>query len=483
MGVAADICRKITALTPSQTQIIDNATIVLGLAADLAHAQVTLYVPARNENFLVLVAQVKPNTSYIEVKPNILGTTVQASEEPLVWRTLVSGVTIAGQREWALGMEALEMQVFPIKDTSGAIIAAASFETNSQEASADGHNMLIATAYMLLTMAAAATSGLIGRSVYRPLGTRDGIVVIDERGHIAFANPSAVGIYKLLGANRIIGRRVSDRQVNMKLAQHAYSTGQPQEKEIEAGNMILVQRAIPVFSNGSVIRTIFIIADVTEIRKKEKELLVKSAVIQEIHHRVKNNLQTIASLLRLQARRTKTPDVKAALRESVNRILSISVVHEFLSQQDREFIDVAEVTKNILDLVIQNMLEPDFNIETVLNGQTVILPSEQASSLALVINELIQNSIEHGFVGRKEGLIGVDITTTPESYQIDIYDNGIGLPDDFSLQNTNSLGLQIVRTLIENDLGGEFRLFSRAGTHAFVTIPRQLEGSKEAKEE
>ncbi len=482
MGVAADICRKITALTSNQTQIIDNATNVLGLAADLAHAQVTLYAPARNENFLVLVAQVKPNTSYIEVKPNILGTTVQASEEPLVWRTLVSGVTIAGQREWALGMEALEMQVFPIKDASGVIIAAASFETNSQEASADGHSMLVATAYMLLTMAA-ASSETMSRSVYRPLGTRDGIVVIDERGHITFANPSAVGIYKLLGANRIIGRRVSDRQVNMKLAQHAYSTGQPQEKEMEAGNLVLVQRAIPVFSNGSVIRTIFIIGDVTEIRKKEKELLVKSAVIQEIHHRVKNNLQTIASLLRLQARRTKTPDVKAALRESVNRILSISVVHEFLSQQDREFIDVAEVTKNILDLVIQNMLEPDFNIETVLNGQTVILPSEQASSLALVINELIQNSIEHGFVGRKEGLIGVDITTTPESYQIDIYDNGIGLPEDFSLQNTSSLGLQIVRTLIENDLGGEFRLFSRAGTHAFVTIPRQMEGSKEAKEE
>ncbi|MGL5513157.1 MAG: sensor histidine kinase, partial [Sporomusa sp.] len=232
-------------------------------------------------------------------------------------------------------------------------------------------------------------------------------------------------------------------------------------------------------AEGFLERTVFIISDVTEIRKKEKELLVKSAVIQEIHHRVKNNLQTIASLLRLQARRTCSAEVKAALRESINRILSISVVHEFLSQQDREFIDVAEVTKNILDSVIQNMLEPDFNIETVLNGQTVILPSEQASSLALVINELIQNSIEHGFVGRKEGLIGVDITTTSEGYQVDIYDNGIGLPANFCLDNTSSLGLQIVRTLIENDLGGKFCLFSRTGTHAFITIPKMTEGAKE----
>ncbi len=481
MGVAADICRKMTALTASQLQIIDNAASVLGLAADLAHAQVTLYAPARSENFLAIVAQAKPNTSYIDFKTNILGSTVQSSEEPLVWRTLVSGANIAGQREWELGMEALEMRVYPLMDADGQTIAAASFETNSQEAGADGHGMLVETAYMLLTMAAASSP--LGPKLYRPLGTRDGIVIIDERGYVIFANSAAEAIYKVLGINRVVGRRVSDRQVNMRLAQQAFASGQSLEKEIEAGNMILVQRAIPIFAGGLAVRAVFIIADVTEIRKKEKELLVKSAVIQEIHHRVKNNLQTIASLLRLQARRTKTPEVKAALRESVNRILSISVVHEFLSQQDREFIDVAEVTKNILDLVIQNMLEPDFNIETVLNGQTVILPSEHASSLALVINELIQNSIEHGFVGRKEGLIGVDIATTPQTYQIDIYDDGIGLPKDFNLQNTNSLGLQIVRTLVESDLGGKFRLFSRAGTHAFITIPRLTEGAKEAKEE
>lgn len=481
MGVVTDVCRKITALTLAQIQVIDNAASVLGLAADLAHAQVTLYAPARSENFLAIVAQAKPNTSYIDFKTSMLGSTVQAGEEPLIWRTLISGTTIAGQREWALGMDALEMRVYPLKDAAGQVIAVASFETSNQEAGAEGHGMLVETAYMLLTMA--AVSAPLGQKIYRPLGTRDGIIIIDERGHIIFANSAADATYKVLGINRIIGRRVSDRQVNMKLAQQALTNGQSLEKELEAGNMILVQRAIPIVTAGSVTRTVFIIADVTELRKKEKELLVKSAVIQEIHHRVKNNLQTIASLLRLQARRTKTPEVKAALRESVNRILSISVVHEFLSQQDRGFIDVAEVTKNILDLVIQNMLEPDFNIETVLNGQTVVLPSEQASSLALVINELIQNSIEHGFVGRKEGLIGVDIATTPEHYQIDIYDDGIGLPGDFNLQNTSSLGLQIVRTLIETDLGGKFRLFSRAGTHAFITIPRLMEGAKEAKEE
>ena len=176
--------------------------------------------------------------------------------------------------------------------------------------------------------------------------------------------------------------------------------------------MVLVMRALPVLHKGKVQRLVVLVSDVTELRKKEKELLIKSAVIQEIHHRVKNNLQTIASLLRLQARRSTSPEVQAALRESVNRILSISVVHEFLSQQDAEIIDVAEVARNILETVSQNMLEPEFDLNTELDGNTVILPSEQASSLALVINELIQNSLEHAFVGRKKGTIGISISSS-----------------------------------------------------------------------
>ncbi|HEY3424388.1 MAG TPA: histidine kinase N-terminal domain-containing protein, partial [Negativicutes bacterium] len=438
---------------------------------DLAHAQITVYAKTRSGNFLVIAAQVEPNTSFIQHKPNLLGATVSASEEPLIWRTLMTGEPIFGQREWALGMW-VEMQTYPVRDAGGNIIAVMSFESTSEEARAEGHNILVETARILLTSVAISDKN----KVYRPLAASDGIIVIDRQGQVIFANSAAESIYKVLGVGRIIGRRIHDRLVNMQLAQKVIIEQEPREIELEAGNIILVQRAIPLIQAGQTVRTVVIMADVTELKKKEKELLIKSAVIQEIHHRVKNNLQTIASLLRLQARRTGSTEVKAALRESVNRILSISVVHEFLSQQDAEFIDVAEVAKNILDLVIQNMLEPDFNLQTVFNGRTVILPSEQASSLALVMNELIQNSIEHGFIGRREGLIGIDITTLKDAYQIDIYDNGIGMPADFDQQASRSLGLQIVRTLIENDLGGSFRQYVSGGTHAAITIPRVEEG-------
>jgi two-component sensor histidine kinase/PAS domain-containing protein len=471
MGVAGDICRKVTTLAPAQIAVLDTICTVLGLASDLAHAQVTLYTKARMENFLVIAAQIKPNTSYVQHKPNLLGTTVYALEEPLIWRSISMGEAIHGQREWALGMW-MEMQVYPVRDASGNVIAAVSFESSMEEAHVHGHQLLVETAQLLLSTVKIPSSS----KQYRSLSASDGILIVNEHGKIIFANSTADSIYKVLAVGNIVGRRIYERQANMGLAQKAMTIQEPCEAELSSGNMVLVQRAIPIVVNQVTACTVVILTDVTEVKKKEKELLIKSAVIQEIHHRVKNNLQTIASLLRLQSRRTKSQEVKAALRESVNRISSISVVHEFLSQQDAEFIDVAEVARNILDLVIQNMLEPDFNLQTIFNGETVVFPSEQASSLALVINELIQNSIEHGFVGRHEGIIGVDISTLEDEYKIEIYDNGIGMPPSFNPQLSNSLGLQIVRTLIESDVGGSFALYTDNGTHACITIPRKAKG-------
>ena len=473
MVVAGDICRKMTALAPAQIAVLDNIGSILGLASDLAHAQITVYAKAFTENSLVVIAQAKPNTSFIQQKQNVLGTTVYASEEPIIWRAISNGESIQGQREWALGMW-MEMQVYPVRDASGNVIAAVSFESSMVEAHLEGHQLLIETAQLML----ATVKFLSSSKLYRSLSASDGIIIVDEQGKIIFANSTADSIYKVLAVGCIVGRRIYERQAHMGLAQKAMAGQEACEIELVAGKMTLMQRAIPIIVNGVSVCTVVIMTDVTELKKKEKELLIKSAVIQEIHHRVKNNLQTIASLLRLQARRTTSLEVKAALRESVNRISSISVVHEFLSQQDAEFIDVAEVAKNILELVIQNMLEPDFELQTSFNGETVILPSEQASSLALVINELIQNSIEHGFIGRREGLIGVEISTLPDYYKIEIYDNGVGIPPDFNPQASNSLGLQIVRTLIESDVGGSFNLYNDKGTHACIIIPRKVEGGE-----
>lgn len=471
MGFLSDKCRQMTNLSTLQIDILDKLSRSFPLVSDLSHAHLTVYAKVADKDEIIVIAQIEPNTSFSQYRPNILGTTVRSSEEPLVWRTMTTGEAIKGKREWAWGFM-LDMYTFAIYDSEGRIIASVSFETNSEELRIEGYNYLIETAYKMLLNAKLP----IDKELYRPLSASDGIIITDKRGKIVFANTAVSSIYKVLGVGKMVGHHIFDRQITMHITKETTVSQRPYEKEIEAGNLVLVQRNIPLMKNDQLLRTVIVVSDVTELRKKEKELLIKSAVIQEIHHRVKNNLQTIASLLRLQSRRTNSEEVKAALRESVNRILSISVVHEFLSQQDAEIIDVVEVAKNILDLVIQNMLEPGFTLETKFRGETIILPSEHASSLALVVNELIQNSIEHGFIGLRQGVIGLDITTNDENYLIDLYDNGTGIPSDFNPQASKSLGLQIVRTLIEDDLNGTFELYNDHGTHARIIIPRKVEG-------
>lgn len=459
-------CRKYSALTAMQGEILKHISICFPFIADLTHAHVSVYVKARQAGCFMVLAHEKPHTVFSPETFSAVGSLVPVLEEPLIEYTMRTGKPVHGKREWTWG-SIMEMHTFAIHDGPEPI-AVVSFENNNEEFSIEGYTQLLKTACVILVNARKQ----IDRDMYRPMLASDGLLITDKYNRIVFANVAAVRIYKVLGVVNLIGCHLFDRQLTMHVTKESIASNRPYEKELEAGELILIQRNIPIMEGGNLLQRVVVVSDVTEVRKKDKEILIKSAVIQEIHHRVKNNLQTIASLLRLQSRRTKSQEVKDALKESVNRILSISVVHEFLSQQDAERIDVVEVTRNILHLVAQNMLDTDFRLETRFTGPTIILPSKQASNLALIVNELILNSIEHAFEGRQSGLIGLDIRHTDTQHVLDLYDNGAGLPAGFELHKTKSLGLQIVRTLIEDDMGGSFKLVSRNGTHACITLPR-----------
>lgn len=474
MGVTGDICAKIAELAQEQIDVLEQIADNLQPVADIAHADLTIYCQAKDRNFLVIVAQAKPHTIHAADERTRLGQIVVAVEESLVLKTLQKGIGIMGVREMDVGTAPLEQEIFPIMDRQGRVIAAVSMERNRMQYRQDRKDVLSETAKRFIQTLTHET--IYRNTGFRPITARDGIVIVDERGVIIFANAVASSIYKLLGVGHLPGRKVTDRHVNDRFVIKAFSKKEYLEQEYIYGDSILFKRAIPLLAYGRPERVVLIVSDVTEVRKKEKELLVKQAVIQEIHHRVKNNLQTIASLLRLQARRSGSQLVKDALAESINRILSIAVVHEFLSQQDSESINICEVTKNILDLVIRNMLDPGVNIQTVLNGKDVILPSERAVSVALVINELVANAVEHGFKDRQAGSITVDILEREEDYYIEVRDDGVGLPANFHIASSRSLGLQIVQKLVKDDLGGELAMTGRSGTVAAISMPKAQKG-------
>jgi len=202
------------------------------------------------------------------------------------------------------------------------------------------------------------------------------------------------------------------------------------------------------------------------------KLMVRSAIIQEMHHRVKNSLQTVASLLRLQLNHHGLESVEEVLTESINRIISIAAVHDVLSKEELDQVNVKRVCETIMTLTSQSLLRPDHRIVTSVTGPEVMLPSNKATSVALILNELIQNAIEHGFRERTDGTLAVTLIETDSRVTLDVVNDGDPLPPGFDPKQSHSLGLQIVESLAREDLGGRFTLVSGERTRATVSFPR-----------
>jgi two-component sensor histidine kinase len=206
----------------------------------------------------------------------------------------------------------------------------------------------------------------------------------------------------------------------------------------------------------------------------EKAQLVHAALVQEMHHRVKNNLQMMAMLLRLQMGQKKELSPADILNETINRVLSIATVHEILSEAVIDRVDVLDLIKRLSVTISTNMVDPDARLAISVRGDHVELNSQRATSLALVANELLQNALEHGLAGRTEGQIRITLIRQHQQLQLAVTDNGQGLPAEFNPKTDLGLGLTIVRTSITEDMRGTFQIgpASRGtGTTVEITIP------------
>ena len=209
------------------------------------------------------------------------------------------------------------------------------------------------------------------------------------------------------------------------------------------------------------------LANQTALAIENARLVTNAAVVREMHHRIKNNLQNVAMLLRLQMSGDRQIPAREVLHDSVNRILSIAAVHEVLSQRGFRLVDVRDVLERVSHAVAQNMRRPDLAIQVSVSGDDVALPSQAATSLALAVNELIQNALEHAFTGRTQGRLDVALRRSPGTLMVEVRDDGVGLGDD----PARRLGLEIVDALVNDDLRGTWSLGGREGTTARIEIP------------
>jgi two-component sensor histidine kinase len=254
-----------------------------------------------------------------------------------------------------------------------------------------------------------------------------------------------------------VGLRLAELGFNDTPVRAAFDTRVPVLEEFEqTADITLVTRCLPLLSRDQVTGGVLLLRDVSELRRRDRMLLSKDATIREIHHRVKNNLQTISSLLRLQARRLSSPEAKEAVNESVRRIRTIALVHETLSREPGEDVAFIEIVRPLARLAEESLQSPDRPVRFRVIGDGGRLPAIIATPLSVVLTELLQNAVDHAFGAEREvaGNVVIELSNDGTNMQVAVVDDGQGLPEGFTLEHATGLGLSIVRTLVTTELAG-----------------------------
>ena len=306
----------------------------------------------------------------------------------------------------------------------------------------------------------------------------DGLLRLDEDGVVTFASPNGLSAFNRLGiAGELEGKSlaeaatviIKDKMIVDETLPLVVTGRAPWRADMESRNVTLSVRAIPLKAKGQRTGAIVLCRDVTELRRQERELITKDATIREIHHRVKNNLQTVASLLRIQARRSDSEEARESLSQATRRVSAIAVVHDTLSEGLAQDVNFDEVFDRVLLLSSELASSHNTTVKTMIDGKFGSLKSELATPLAVALTEIVTNAVEHGLANRS-GVVAINAERKQKQLQITVSDNGVGIPEG---KIGTGLGTQIIRTLIEGELRGSIHWSSpkEGGSRVAISIP------------
>jgi two-component sensor histidine kinase len=455
----SDIVRGHTDLGPDEREHLRRLVGSWGPLADLSFADMLLFAPANGPQAgkLVSLGQIRPTTSQTMYRDDLIGRFLPRSERPIVDQCFATGKVLEQEVDLiATGLRAQVMAI-PVR-FRGRVIAVVTRESPSR-----GHRSFgdLELAYLgvferLAEMIADGTFPFPFEDSTPEHSPRvgDGALVLDRETRVVYSSPNAVSAFHRLGFHGTIsGRKIEDLGFRPETSQTVLALKVPVIEEIERGESVtILARVIPLLTDGTVDGGLVLMRDVSEIRSRERLLVSMDATIREIHHRVKNNLQTVSSLLRIQGRRVVAPEAKAAISEAERRIASIALVHEMLSRGGGDDVVFGDVVRPILAMAEVAGVVP---VKVRLLGEGPVLSTTMASSLAVVVNELVQNAVEHGFPpGSGGGSVTVELIYSPTEMTVNVHDDGVGLPGDFDLERQTGLGLTIINTLVKGELDG-----------------------------
>jgi two-component system, sensor histidine kinase PdtaS len=450
------------------------------MLSDLSFADLVLWVRERDRDAWIAVAHCRPSTGPTVYYDDLVGTRAPLGRHDQVDRAWeLRRVCRERDPEWHDDVPVREEAIPVVRGDR--VIAVVARHTNLAAARTPSRLELtyLQCADDLARMIAAGAFPVAGA----PTGPRrgaprvgDGLVRLDREGRVTYASPNALSALHRLGyVGDIVDRSLAeittpllddsgpvDESLPLVLSGRA-----PWRSDLEARGTTLSLRAIPLTAAGERIGALVLVRDVSELRRRERELLTKDATIREVHHRVKNNLQTVAALLRLQARRIPSDEGRAALREAMRRVATIALVHETLSEALGETVDFDTVLDRTLALAVE--VAGSAGVRVQREGVFGEMAGENATPLALVFTELVTNAVEHGLKGGA-GTVVVRAVREGRHLEATVSDDGVGLPPDFAPGGESGLGTQIVQALVGGELRGRISWDGAPGGGTKVTV-------------
>ncbi|MDR1825670.1 MAG: PAS domain-containing sensor histidine kinase [Bifidobacteriaceae bacterium] len=480
MPTLSNIIERDTGLEDADKDWLRRLTHEWQIVADLAFADLVLWLPTREGGF-VAGALSRPGTGSTIYYEDVVGNQVSPAQAADFNEVLETGVIHRQHEPRWYGTYGVREEVVPISyrgqtiavmtrhGNIGAVRNPSRLETNYLELADE----LIAMMSRGEFPPSAAPSG----SVRHSPRVVDGVVRLNQQGQVLFASPNAISVFHHAGVLadltgtllvEVLAERLRDEgHVDEALPVVAMGRA-PWLTEIVTGGVSIALRSVPLTNRGQRTGALVLCRDVTELRRSEMELMTKDATIREIHHRVKNNLQTVSALLRLQSRRSTNPEVKSALDEAVRRVSTIATVHDTLSQTLAETVDFDSVFGRSLRLAA-DAASAGISVHTVQEGSFGEVSGDDATVLAIVLTELVTNAVEHGLAPAGGGTVWITAARDGQALTVTIADNGIGMPDEPSADQ-GGLGTQIVRTFATGELRGSIQWQPRpgGGTRAIV---------------
>ncbi|MFA4965089.1 MAG: histidine kinase N-terminal domain-containing protein [Thermoleophilia bacterium] len=444
-----------------------NVADNLQLVADLGYGDTALAVLGA-DGLLTVVADARPSTAADPIAASRAGRLLTREAEPEAYAALEGARRVEGPSRHVGGFHSIA-EAFPIGAPEPVAVVVRTFGEHTISTPSRMERAFIDSARDLLD--SLRPGPLLDVPSGAPFATTrsagDGVLRVSRRGQITYASPNAVTILRLAGVEgRVTGMRASELPGGGLGISPLLGAAGAMTTEMEVAGRVLSYRTMALTGDALVL-----VEDLTEARRRETELEIKEATIREVHHRVKNNLQTIASLLRIQARRSDNPEVRRALTEATERASAMATVHDLLTRSERERIDFAEAARRVVDLVRSGVVGDDSRITVSLTGTTGQIDASTATSLALTLAELVHNALEHAYAPDERGTVRVALRRDAEALVLTVGDDGRGLGDDFDPQQSQGLGFSIMRTLIEEDLRGSLTVTSAGGTCVTVRVP------------